>query len=115
MRGQRSRLCLRRSALFLQQPTCSFTQLLDEDSQEQLQKSGEVIDDAARLPNVDALKDFLQNQTLSRLAQTVQRTIDGINRRAEIEDKPIPDLNEADKQRNLVNALIQGWRKAMEN
>jgi len=89
--------------------------LLDEDSQEQLQKSGEVIDDAARLPNVDALKDFLQNQTLSRLAQTVQRTIAGINRRAEIESVPIPDLNEAGAQLDLVNALIQGWRKAMEN
>ncbi len=89
--------------------------LLDEDSQAQLQKAKAVIDDAAMLPNADALKDFLQNQGLSRLAQTVQRTIDGINRRAEIENVPVPDLNEADSQHNLVNALIQGWRKAMEN
>jgi|GEM_PF-3231033 len=89
--------------------------LLDEDSQEQLHKAKAVIDDAARLPNVDALKDFLQNQTLFRLTQTVQRTINGANRRAEIENVPIPDLNEADNQRDLVNALIQGWRKSMEN
>ena len=89
--------------------------LLDEDSQEHLQKAKAIVKDAARLPNVDALKDFLQNQSLSRLAQTIQRTIDGVNRSAEIENVPIPDLHEADNQRDLVNALIQGWREAMVN
>ena len=71
------------------------------------------VPEAAGQPDVPALKALLRRRGLERLARTVEATLEGARSDAQFEHAPLPDFGDADTQRQLVKALVFGWRVAM--
>ena len=87
--------------------------LLDSGADTARTRARAVLPDATGTPDVQSLLALLRSRGLEKLARNVEAALQGAESEARHEGLPVPDFQNVDTQRQLVNALVHGWRVAM--
>ncbi len=91
----------------------TVNELCEPGREQELAQARAIVDEASTQPTLDALVTFVRGRGLPDLADIIDDVFDGVLDDARRQGELIPDTTDPGTQRQIVGAIIVGWRLAL--